>query len=167
MKQYQPFTGKWRCGFTLVEVLMVVTIVAAAGVIVVPHMLRPGTMSIQAAGRMIVADILFAQNEAIAHQKVRKVIFDVLGGGYRLTDENDQTISASWIGGGLYVVSIRDDPRFGGVALTGFDFGDSAELVFDDLGSPKFGGHVALASDALRYRIQVAPLTGRVTIEPQ
>ena len=61
--------------FTLVEVLVVVTIISIAAAIVVPQMLRPGNLSVQAAGRSIIADILFAQNDAAAHQAGRRIVF--------------------------------------------------------------------------------------------
>jgi len=154
------------CAFTLAEVLVVVTIISIAAAVVVPRLLHAGTFSVQAAGRCVIADIIFAQNDAVAHQKTRKIIFDTANNAYRLTDENDETLAAGWIGGGAYVISFANDPRFNGVTLANVDFGGSTTIEFDDLGAPVIGGVLDVVGTETQYRITVAALTGRVTIEP-
>ena len=71
-------TFPWRIirGFTLVEMLIVVVIVGIAGAIVVPHMLWGSQFGLQAATRMVIADLVYAQNEAVAHQTVCRVVFN-------------------------------------------------------------------------------------------
>ena len=63
-------------GFTLVEVLIVVVIIGIVGAIVVPQILTAGTLGVQAAARMVIADLQFAQNDAIARQAPRRVVFE-------------------------------------------------------------------------------------------
>lgn len=155
-----------RSGFTLVEVLIVLVIIGIAAGIVVPHMLEAGTMSSQAAARSVIADILFAQNEAIAMQSTRRVVFDVDGNGYRLTDSGGTTLTAPSRSGGLYVVDFSKDRRFAGVVLSRADFDDETVLEFDSLGAVASGGQVELTAGDTCYRINVAAFTGRVTIEP-
>ena len=121
-------------GYTLIEVLIVVAVIGITGAIVVPQILRPGEMGVQAAARMTVVDILHVQNDAVAHQRPRRISFDVPTGSYRITDENGQTIAASSRGGGGCEVALAGDDRFAGVAVTGADFGGTATLDFDDLG---------------------------------
>ena len=154
--------------FTLVEVLAVVVIIGLAGAVVVPSLLRRGTLEVQAAGRMLVSDILIAQNEAIAAQVPRQLIFEPAQNRYRLTDEAGNTLSATWISGGAenYIVDFDTDTRFAGVNLAAPVFGGTAPptLRFDALGGPVNGGTVDLVSGNFRYRVTVAPFTGRVTI---
>ncbi len=152
-------------GYTLVEVLLVVTVIGIAGAIVVPQMLQAGEMGVQAAARMLVADILYAQNDAVARQQPRRIIFDAPNDAYRITDQNDQTIVASWKGGGLYQVSLASDDRFDGVEVASADFGGVATLDFDDLGAAVAGGAIELNGPNVVYRITVAPFTGQVTVE--
>ena len=144
---------------------MVIMGIAAA--IVVPQMLSAGTLGIQAAARMVIADILYAQNEAIAQQSPRRVVFDTANDLYRLTDGAGTTLSVNWKGDGLgnYVVDLSSDSRFQGVMLTSAAFGGTAVLEFDDLGTPISGGSVELEFDENRYRVTVAAFTGRVTVE--
>jgi len=150
-----------------VEVLVVVTVMGLLGAMVVPNMLAAGSMGVQAAARIVVADILFAQNEAIAAQATRKVVFDVANESYTITDENDQTITAEWINGNPnnYIVDFTKDQRFQGVTITSAVFNGGDTLEFDDLGGPLNGGTIVIQYNQRAYRITVAAFTGRVTVE--
>lgn len=155
-------------GFTLVEVLVVVVIVGIAGAVIVPQMLRAGTMNVQAAARMVTADLLYAQNDAIAQQAARRVIFDVPGNRYRVADSGGTALSVTWKGAGAanYVTSFATDGRFAGVSLLAASFGSDSFIEYDDLGSPSSGGSIDLVASGLRYRVTVTPMTGRVSVAP-
>ena len=163
-----------RRAFTLIEILVVVAIIGIAGAIIVPHMLAAGTMGIQAAARMVISDLLFAQNEAVANQAERKVVFELAqdgaGNDYRITDGDGQTIHVDWKGGddGNYVVDFEKEVgRFGRVKITSVQFSedDPHEVAFDALGSPSSGGTIDLQFKDTVYRITVAAFTGRVTVQ--
>ena len=154
--------------FTLIEVLVVAVIMAIAGAIVVPQMLDTGTMKLQAASRMIIADILFAQNEAISQQLPHRIVFDPATESYRLSDQAGNTLAVSWKGGGVtenYMVDFVHDSRFRGVVMTSADFGSSHVLEFDELGAPITGGSIDLEFNLDRYRVTVANFTGRVSVQ--
>ncbi|MDH3584440.1 MAG: GspH/FimT family protein [Phycisphaerae bacterium] len=152
-------------GYTLVEVLVVVAIIGMTSAVVVPQMLQPGSLTIQAAARRMISDVLYAQNEAIGRLATHKVVFDVTNNSYRVTDENDQTVSAPW-GQGDYVVDFATNSQFLGVALLAVDFEGDARVSFDDLGTPSAGGTIDLAADGHEYRITVRAFTGRITVAP-
>lgn len=158
--------GKFRGGYTLIEVLLVVSILGIVSAAVVPSMLTAGSMGVQAAARVIVADLLYAQNEAIAQQGTRKVVFDVANNSYRLTDEANATLTVSWIKGSAnnYVVDFSNDRRFTGVTILAVDFNGGNVIDFDDLGTPSNGGSITIQFDRRSYRIDVASFTGRVTV---
>lgn len=157
-----------RSGFTLIEVLVVVTIIGIAGAIVVPQMMRAGSLQIQAAARMVIADLLYAQNEAIAQQAPRRVTFDPASNSYRLTDAAGTVLAVSWKNdaAGNYVVDLAHDGRFSGVTISAASFGGSGTIEFDALGAPSAGGNVDLTSGSIRFRVSVAPFTGRITVAP-
>jgi type II secretory pathway pseudopilin PulG len=157
-------------GYTLVEVLIIVAILGIAASIIVPQMLAAGTLGVQAAARIIISDILFAQNDAIAQQRNRKVVFDPASESYSLTDENNAILSANWKGGTTnnYTVDFIADSRFQGVVIVSANFGGGATpqtLEFDALGGPLNGGTVEIEFQGRRYRITVASFTGRVTVD--
>lgn len=152
-------------GVTLIEVLIVVTILGIAASIVVPTLLEPGQLKIQAASRLVISDILVAQNEAVAAAAPRRIKFDVAANGYKLADENNATVALPWMKQG-YSVTFQNDRRFEGVKLELVDFGGNDFVQFDELGGTATGGTVEISAQGHRYRITVKPFTGRVTVAP-
>lgn len=155
-----------RRGFTLTEMLMVIVLLAITATIVGPQMLEAGTMRAQAAGRAVIADILFAQSDAIARQTRRRVAFNPTADRYAVTDDAGAPVASGWTGSGNHEVDFSTDSRFDGVQLLSADFDGGTVLTFDALGAPVSSGQVELVSGKTRYRITVASVTGRVTIEP-
>ena len=154
--------------YTLVEVLVVIVVLGIAGAIVVPQMLNAGQLGVQAAARMIIADMHYAQNDAVAKQQPRFVEFDPDADTYKLTDADGNTIDLQWrIGAGQqYQVNFAQDNRFRGVEMESADFDGEPVLAFDMLGTPEAGGKVVLKYNDQLYEIRVAPFTGRITVEP-
>ncbi len=165
-----PLTITSRRAFTLIEVLITVTIVGLAAAMVVPQMLKSGTLTVQAAARMVIADLLYAQNEAIARQTPRRIVFDASANSYRMTDAHGTTLASTYRGTGSsssnYVVDFSRDGRFAGVRLENVNLGGDVFIEYDDLGTPSTGGSVDLVANNLRYRATIAPFTGRITVAP-
>lgn len=175
-------TARSRSAFTLVEILVVVTIVGILGALVVPSMLSAGTLGLQGAARLIVADIQYAQNEAVASQAVRGIEFDPVTNRYRMFDENNVTLDLEWMrtggradelnGDGVVVVpgwtvDFVNDNRFEGVDLIAANFNNTLRLQFDELGAPLGGsgnGAVILGNREHRITVEVDGFTGRVTV---
>ncbi|MEM6554034.1 MAG: type II secretion system protein [Planctomycetota bacterium] len=155
-----------QSGYTLIEVLIVVTILGIATAVVVPNLLQAGTLGVQAAARVVVADILYAQNDAMTRNATRRVVFVPADNGYSLTDSSGTLLSSAMQGGAdqNYAIDFDDDERFRGVEILSADFGGTPVLQFDDLGTPIQGGVVELRYDQQTYRVTVAAFTGRVTV---
>jgi len=156
-----------RKAFTLVEVLIVVAIMGLAAAVVVPQMLNPGTLHVQAAVRTVIADLHVTQNEAIVRQQPRRLVFDMEQGQYTMTDADGNAIVSN-SRGGEHRVNFHKDSRFRSVRVENVMFGNDPEnnktIEFDELGAPNVGGSVDLVSGANRYRITVAAFTGKVTV---
>src|SRR5690349_9630106 len=73
-------------GFTLIEILMVVVILGIASAVVAPQLGSRSDIKIRAAARLLVADLMYAQNTAIAQQKWIYVRFDAAGEKYSVMD---------------------------------------------------------------------------------
>lgn len=154
-------------GYTLIEILLVITIIGIVGGIVVPQILVTGQMGVQAATRIVISDLMYAQNEAIARQQPISVVFDPNNERYRLTDGTD-TIGVGWKGGdaasGNYVVDFSDDKRFRQVDIASANFGGETTITFDDLGTPSSGGVIRLVYNGETYEISMSDFTGRITV---
>ena len=169
----RPATTRCRSAYTLIEVLVVVLILGIISAVVVPQMLTAGTLGVQAAARLVVSDILFAQNEAIAAQETRKVIFDVAGNTYSVADGTNTALTIGWVNAKAdnYIVDFDEDERFEGVKIRSVTVGGGAtpatELVFDDLGSPTLSSEMQIVVGYKNQNllVKVQPFTGRVTVD--
>jgi prepilin-type N-terminal cleavage/methylation domain-containing protein len=166
-------------GYTLVEVLVVVVILGIAGVMVAPSIGQAGIFQIQSAVRVIVADITFAQMDALGYQEQRAVYFDVDANEYTLIQVDGNIIDADNDAlydpkgpAQRYRVSL-DEEVYGGTVIESVDFDGNSTLIFDEIGGPvaapgtstlSDGGSIVLASPLSRFRIDVAAFTGRVTV---
>jgi len=150
--------------FTLIELMIVISIIALTAMLVVPHIASSASYEVQGAARALAGDLLYAQSEAIANQQSRKVIFDAQNNSYRLTDGADVTLPAPWLGGS-YQVSFGSASQFSDVSIESPEFGGQTEVVFDEMGAPSSGGSVELVAGPHRYRVTVTAFTGRVSVE--
>lgn len=63
-----------RAGFSLLEMLAVVTILATLGMLVTPHLTDSHTTKLRSAAELLVADLEYAQAESIAHGDDLRVV---------------------------------------------------------------------------------------------
>ncbi|MBT8485402.1 MAG: hypothetical protein HKO59_06095 [Phycisphaerales bacterium] len=176
-------------GYTLIELLIVVGVLGLAGSLLVPHLVGQDSMRVQAAVRKVIADLSFAQSDALAHQEYRRVHFYPDGSGYciiRVDDSNYATVFTDIVAPdyihdplgaaaelGRYIVNLPDDERFEGVSITDVDIdGGQRDVVYDTLGGtlkgggvPGSGGTIELTSGGDTFRITIAPFTGKLTVQ--
>ncbi len=175
----EPNRGR---AYTLVEVLVVVTVLGIAAAMVIPEMSSAHSLRVQAAVRTIVSDITFAQSDALAMQEPRAVVFDLETNSYTLVEVVggvvDPEANAMFDSGGPGNRFVRDfsDTVYGGAAITAAVFDEDEVLIFDEMGSPQqepdattpgLGGYVEVTGSDSVYRVNVDAYTGRVTVERQ
>lgn len=168
-----------REGFTLLEMLAVVVILGIAGALVIPAMGTTGVLKVQAAVRTVVADITFAQSDAVAFQEKRAIVFDVPSSSYRLVevpgdviDPDTNTVYDPSRPQGLYIVDFIGN-RFGDARLTGASFDGANVLIFDAMGgpvsdpggnTPGSGGTVTITGSGQVFTVTVDAFTGRTSV---
>ena len=168
-----------RPAYTLVEILVVVTVLGIAAAMVIPQMSSAHVLRVQAAVRTIVADLTLAQSDALAMQEARAIVFDIEQNRYTLVEVVggvvDPDANAMFDSGGPGQRFVRDfdDSVWGGARIIGAEFDADPILIFDELGSPiaeagdttpGLGGTVTITGSESVFTITVDAYTGRVTV---
>lgn len=158
-------------GFTLIEILVVVMIMAIAAMVALPMVSSAGSMQIRSAANMIAADLEYAKSIAISKGQNYSMLFNKSTETYTLRDQNGSTISHPVNIGHDYQINFAADSRLDKVDILDVDFDQTNIVSFDYLGSPYNGTGAALNSGAVTLRagnvlmtITVEPVTGYITI---
>jgi len=151
-------------GFTLVEIIVVVLILAICAAVVIPNVVNTSDMQATSAARMIAADLQYAQSLAIASQDPISVTFDVSAEQYFLHKANESAPLDHPITKQDYVTDFRSRRGFERLDVVSASFGGTAVVTFDELGAPESAGTVILQAGPHVYQVDVATATGKVTV---
>ena len=176
----------YQRAYTLIELLIVVAVLGISGALLVPQLVGRDVMACQAAVRLVIGDLSFAQADALSHQELRRVHFNDDGSGYCITritqaqlnqafdpDTADYIVDplASSAEQGRYIVNFITDDRFENVTITSVDVDGGDDVHYDALGgtlapsgNPSVGGAIVVSSPSESYEITVAPVTGKLTV---
>jgi len=154
-------------GFTLIEILIVIVILAIAAMTAIPMMGSAASVQIRSAGNMIAADLEYAKSLAISKGQNFWVVFDEGAESYSIegldTVGNRITIPHPVKKGFPYVIDFQDE-GLGRVEIADADFVGASEVKFDYLGSPDKGGTVHLQAGTMSATVSVEPVTGYITV---
>jgi prepilin-type N-terminal cleavage/methylation domain-containing protein len=173
-------------GVTLVELLIVTTMLGAIAMLAYPGLVvQLEDSRLRSAAARVCAAIEAAQLRAVNSGRQTRVIFDAAADTVHLehyiippamtgTKEfvNESNIDTGSFGpmrdpldpGKPYTLNLSHPLFFDGVDLAGADFGGVGTITFSTLGAPHDGGTVTLACGGRQTRISIAPLTGKATV---
>ncbi len=155
---------RWaRGGFTIIEILIVVVILAIAAMTAIPMISSAGSIQVRSAANMIAADLEYAKSLAITKGQHFSVVFDTSADSYRIADQVGATILHPVKKGFDYVIDLQD-VGLGKADITGAAFGGSPHVEFDYLGSPDNGGTVTVQGGGMTLTISVEAVTGYITV---
>jgi len=146
----------------MVELMVVIVILAVAAVMVLPYATGTSSLKAQSAARMAMADLEWAQNQAIVLQSDVTVTFSVPGNSYTIAKQSQPLKHP--ITHNDFVVDLNARQGLEGVSIVSAAFGGTPQLTFQALGQPASAGSVVLAAGAHTYQVTVAPVTGRITV---
>lgn len=160
-------------GFTLIEIIAVVVILAIAAMIAIPAFSGASEMQLKSAADKLAADIEYAKSLAVTTQKVHRVTFNVNAKSYDIRDMSTNTIVTDPVRKAPFTVAYPTDARLSSVTLQSATFGGGASIQFDATGTPQnsggtalsANGTVVLAAKGQTFTIVVAPVTGYVSIQ--
>lgn len=155
-------------GFTLIELMIVLVILAVAAAIAVPMASSAGSLQVRSAANMVAADLEYAKSLAIGTGQHHRVKFDAGAESYQIemrkADGTYEVIKHPVKKGFDYIVSFSTDRRLGQVNIVSADFDGTDTVSFDYLGSPYNGATGALTSGVVT--LQAGGVTRTVTVEP-
>jgi len=158
---------------------MVVVILGMASAIVIPQINSRNDLKSASAARLVMADIMYAQNQAIVTQTRQYIKFDTAGKQYKLCSGfSPEVVITNPVTQGSYV------QKFGSASTTytkemnlvSANFDGNAALAFDALGAPLavasdgtaaalVSGSVVVGAGQNSMTITVAPYTGELTAQ--
>ena len=188
MKQLTRVHNSKQHGWTLIELLTTVLVLAISAVLIVPYASSGASVSGQSASRLAVTELLAAQMDAVATQGYRRVDFFDDGSGWCIEELTSSELaipfdfeSATFAEDRVEsqghnqqsIVRFTEDSRFSNITIESISFdGGSSEVTFDPTGgivsaagSPSTGGSFELHSGEYAWLVQLAPLTGKISIE--
>ena len=171
MKARKSPSSRIPRGFTLVEILVVVLILAIVAAVVIPQAVNSSDVQVISGARLVASDLQYAQNWAITTQAPVTVTFDTVGNSYLLETlvdgKSDPVIHP--MTKVAYAVNFATQGGFSrlDVVSASFPTPDIQVVTFDALGSPSSSGTVVLQAGPNVYRIDVAATTGKVSVTRQ
>lgn len=146
-------------GFSLVELIAVIVIVATLAVISVPRFSNSLALQrVEAAARRIIVDLAFAQRHAKSSNVAQTVRFDPVSGEYSLVGMPHPDHPSL-----EYKVFLKEEPY--GVVLVSADFGSEQEIIFDIYGMPDSGGSVVIRVGSQLRTIVVDADSGKASAQ--
>jgi prepilin-type N-terminal cleavage/methylation domain-containing protein len=162
-------------GFTLIEIVIVVVILAIAAMTAIPILTSATSFQIRSAANIIAADLEYAKTIAISKGQSFSVVFDKTTESYRIEDESSAVIAHPVKKGFNYIIDFQNDGRLDKVDIENVDFdpGSGSTITFDYLGSPYSGsgisnplnsGIITLKAGNMAATINIEPVTGFISI---
>ncbi len=159
-------------GFSLIELVMVVAVVAIASALIVPRLGSDHRTRLVWAAEMLAADLQAAQSESMAHPDDPRVITMAADGTcYGIAAASDPTVPiTNPLDGQPWMVHFGKDRgrHIPGVVMPTNNVGNDLVLGFGAYGEPDqdFDAVFVLGADSAIVRITVDAQTGRITIGP-
>lgn len=167
--------------FTLIEILVVVVILGIAAAIVVPAIGSRSDLKATSAARMIMADLIYAQNRAISQQAPQFVRFNAGAETYEIFSQMNPALVyvKHPVEASNFIVTLGNSgPKpIRDVFIDTASFDGKTILMFDELGtpmaydlatntsSPMTAGSVRLTCGTFVLTIVIEPFSGELRLQ--
>lgn len=145
-----------RAGFTLIEMVTVIAIVATLAAVTVPKFGRSLELRrAEAAARLVAADILRAREYARISGVARTISYSTVTSAYTIDMPDPDRPRSN------YSIAL---PFSFGVVITSASFNAGTTLTFNTEGLPSAGGTVTVAAGRISRTVTVNAVTGQATV---
>ena len=155
-------------GFTIIEILIVVVIIAIAAMMAVPMIGSADSMQVRSAADVIAADLEYARSMAISRQREYTVVFNASNESYQLEDSSvsGEAIEHPVRKGFKYIIDFGSSSQLNRIDIVDAAFGGTLRISFSSAGAPvpSSGGVVSLRAGETTATISVEPVTGFIMI---
>lgn len=157
--------------FTLIELLIVVVLMAIAASVAIPMLAGTDATRLKAAGRLLVADLGFAQLESITHADDPCVVtFDQTNSSYTLARKSTPTTPITDPGTNLPYVTqfgIGRASELTGVSIQSYSLGGDNEIAFGIYGQTDqtTTAVITLQVGTLTVTVQIDPASGESSLQ--
>lgn len=148
-----------RRGFTLIELVMVIVIIAVLAVVV---SFSSGSIRLVGAANKLMFDLRYAQQLAISRQVRCGVSFNPSGNSYFVYIGDTGTLATDPHTGSNLSIDFDTDSDYDGISLSSTNFGN--QVSFDAAGAPYNSTPVLLSSQGI-ITLQQGSSSQTVTIE--
>ena len=136
-------------GFTLVEIILVVTIIGIISLLAIPMLSSAGDFQLRAAANIIASDLEYAKSLAISQQENFSIVFNASTETYVMKDSDGAVVADPVRAGSTISVDFANDGRFDQVNISSVNFDSTDTVTFDYLGCPYNGSDTALSSGSV------------------
>ncbi len=157
-------------GFTLVELLMVITILVIVAAIVIPNIGSAADAQAMSAARALASDLELARNLALKTTQPHTVLFSDDLQSYKVVADygaesytSAEAIAHPVVSGKPFEVTLSARSGMGAVTVASVSFGGDDYVTFNELGEPSSAGGVTVQAGDRQILVTVAGLTGSVS----
>ncbi len=157
-------------GFTLIEIVIVVTIMGILAAMALPLLGQTNSTRLRSAAELLAADLAYAQVHSISHaDDLCVVVFDLGSASYRLAAASaPATPLTNPVGKQAYTVTFGQGRarELAGIAIQSATVGDDLTLGFGMYGQLDQGtaAVITLTTGGRSITVSVDPVSGEVTI---
>jgi Tfp pilus assembly protein FimT len=162
---------KQKNGFTMVDILMAITIMLIFSVVAIPKLTSYNTVKLFSVANKLAMDIRYTQQLAVSKQVRCGLSFNTGNESYFVYIKNLADKATDPFTRGDLIMNFQTDPYYKGVDLVSTNFGNI--LIFNQVGKPhnsvgdslSADGQIVLQSPGESITIFITRGTGRISIQ--